>query len=118
MKVPFIHCIDYNSFYTKSRYIFSSITTNLIKQNEYLFSGEDTDSEVLIVNLMNGNFPKRPRNLLLSVPQDLYAKISTLHGSPPLWWVGQLLAYLWKPQPWLLEDLEKFQEDLKGPIVG
>ena len=87
------------------------------KQNKH-FSGEDTDAEVLILNYMEGKIPNMPTDLLLSVPQDLHARISTLHGSPPLWWVGQLLSYLWKPQPWLLKDLEKFKEALKGPIVG
>ena len=87
------------------------------KQNKH-FSGEDTDAEVLILNYMEGKIPNMPTDLLLSVPQDLHARISTLHGSPPLWWVGQLLSYLWKPQPWLLKDLEKFKEGLKGPIVG
>ena len=43
-----------------------------------------------------------------------------LHGNPSVWWVGQFLKHLWRPQPWLQIELDKAETEMnfKNLIVG
>ncbi|BES93248.1 Alpha-(1,6)-fucosyltransferase [Nesidiocoris tenuis] len=62
----------------------------------------------------------RPPYLPLAVPKDLADRISKLHGDPAVWWVGQFLKYLMRPQQsttlMLRDAAVKFK--YQRPIVG
>lgn len=62
----------------------------------------------------------RPPYLPLAVPKDLVPRISRLHGDPSVWWVGQFLKYLLRPQDdtiaLLRNAASKF--NFRGPVVG
>ncbi|KAF6205363.1 hypothetical protein GE061_019534 [Apolygus lucorum] len=62
----------------------------------------------------------RPPYLPLAVPKDLANRIAKLHGDPAVWWVGQFLKYLMRPQPgttlMLRDAAVKFKYE--RPIVG
>lgn len=62
----------------------------------------------------------RPDFLPLAVPEDLAPRLIKLHGNPSVWWIGQIVKYLIRPQPHLQKDIENTKERLKfsGPIVG
>lgn len=62
----------------------------------------------------------RPAYLPLSIPEDLSARITRIHGDPIVWWVGQFLKYLLRPQPNIKQMLGEYEEKLgfKKPIVG
>ena len=61
----------------------------------------------------------RPDFLPLAVPHDLAPRLKKLHGNPSVWWIGQMVKYLTRPQPHLQKDMEVSGEKLKfsGPIV-
>ncbi|KAF4532303.1 hypothetical protein B566_EDAN010804 [Ephemera danica] len=62
----------------------------------------------------------RPPYLPLVVPRDLAPRLSRLHGDPIVWWVGQFLRYLLRPQPSLTRMLDESAAKLgfQRPIVG
>ena len=79
----------------------------------------NADSEVVLLGIVDSVSP-RPPYLPLAVPKDLAERISRLHGDPAVWWVGQFLKYLLRPQPktvnMLKEAATKF--NFQRPIVG
>ena len=56
----------------------------------------------------------------MAIPEDLADRLIRLHGNPFVWFTGQLMKYLLRPQAWLSEFLEKKYEAIKfqTPIVG
>lgn len=62
----------------------------------------------------------RPDYLPLSIPEDISERLIRLHGNPAVWWLGQLVKYLTRPQEQLLQDLEHVRQKLGflSPIVG
>ena len=55
-----------------------------------------------------------------TVPEDIAHKMIRLHGFPFIWWYGQLLKYLLRPNPTLTEIYRKVEAklDFASPIVG
>lgn len=78
-----------------------------------------TDTEVLVVPIIDSLHP-RPPYLPLSIPEDLAPRLQRLHGDPIVWWVGQFLKYLLRPQKITRELLDSGMEKLgwQKPIVG
>ena len=64
----------------------------------------------------NGTLPYLPP----AIPADLAPRLTRLHGHPIVWWVGQFLKYLLRPQPELMQDIQDTQNKLGfvSPIVG
>lgn len=62
----------------------------------------------------------RPPYLPLSIPEDLAPRIIRIHGDPIVWWIGQFLKYLLRPQPDISKMLADYKEKLgfRKPIVG
>nr|KAG5699105.1 hypothetical protein BaRGS_017788 [Batillaria attramentaria] len=62
----------------------------------------------------------RPRFLPMAVPEDLAPRLSVIHGDPGVWWLGQLIRYLIRPNPKLLDHKVAMMKKLefKKPIVG
>lgn len=77
------------------------------------------NTQVLTLPIIDSLNP-RPPYLPLAIPADLAPRLKKLHGDPIVWWVGQFLKYLLKPQPethaMLDEGLNKM--GFKKPIVG
>lgn len=65
---------------------------------------------------MRGRLPHLP----LRIPSQLAPKLTMYHGSPSVWWVGQMVKYLLRPQPWLTESIQTYQKDIgfQHPVVG
>ncbi|XP_076818652.1 alpha-(1,6)-fucosyltransferase-like isoform X2 [Clavelina lepadiformis] len=55
-----------------------------------------------------------------TIPAELKEKIVKLHNDPNVWWIGQIMRYLFRVQPWVMkiaEDIkEKFQ--IKHPYAS
>ena len=62
----------------------------------------------------------RPPFMPLAIPEDLAPRLTRLHGHPIVWWIGQFLKYMLRPQPDLQKDIDETKERLgfKSPIVG
>jgi glycoprotein 6-alpha-L-fucosyltransferase len=72
--------------------------------------------ELPIVDSVN----PRPSFLPPAIPADIVERISRLHGDPVVWWLGQFLKYMLRPQKHLEDMLAKTVESqgFKNPVVG
>lgn len=62
----------------------------------------------------------RPPFLPQTIPASIAERLTRLHGHPFVWWLGQLLLYITRPQPSLVNDIKEATRKLgfRGPIVG
>lgn len=76
-------------------------------------------TQVLVLPIIDSLMP-RPPYLPLAIPEDLAPRLKRLHGDPIVWWVGQFLKYLLRPQKGTQKFLDSGMEKLgfKKPIVG
>ncbi|XP_066584476.1 alpha-(1,6)-fucosyltransferase isoform X2 [Prorops nasuta] len=79
----------------------------------------DSSHQVLNLPIVDNVYPK-PKYQPPSVPADLAPRLDKIHGHPIVWWVGQVLKYLMRPQEHLQTILDNAKERLgfKKPIVG
>lgn len=77
------------------------------------------NSHAIVLPIIDSLVP-RPPYLPLSIPEDLAPRLKRLHGDPIVWWVGQFLKYLLRPQEPTHELLQTGMEKIgfKKPIVG
>ena len=77
------------------------------------------DIQVVDLPIVDGLHP-RPDSLPLAIPEDLHERLTRLHGNPVVWWLGQILRFLLRPQPALDKDMKETEEKLGflHPIVG
>uniref|UniRef100_A0A1B0DPN3 Uncharacterized protein n=1 Tax=Phlebotomus papatasi TaxID=29031 RepID=A0A1B0DPN3_PHLPP len=77
------------------------------------------NTQVLTLPIIDSLHP-RPEHLPLAIPADLAPRLAQIHGDPFVWWVGQFLKYLLRPQPSTQKMLETGIKNLgfKNPIVG
>jgi glycoprotein 6-alpha-L-fucosyltransferase len=71
------------------------------------------------ISLINNTDPRNDF-MPMAIPEDLSERLIHLHGYPFVWFMGQLIKYLLRPQSWLSEFMEKKYEAIKfqTPIVG
>lgn len=79
----------------------------------------DSNTQVLSLPIVDNVYPK-PQYQPPGVPADLAPRLQKLHGHPIVWWVGQVLKYLMRPQDNIRKVLDDAEEKLgfKKPIVG
>jgi len=61
-----------------------------------------------------------PPYIPVVLPEDLAGRINVLHGDPAVWWIGQFLKYMLRPQPSTAIAFHEFgkQVNFQTPIVG
>uniref|UniRef100_A0A1L8E233 Alpha-(1,6)-fucosyltransferase n=1 Tax=Nyssomyia neivai TaxID=330878 RepID=A0A1L8E233_9DIPT len=76
-------------------------------------------TQVITLPIIDSLHP-RPEHLPLAIPADLAPRLTRIHGDPFVWWVGQFLKYLLRPQPSTQKMLDTGIKNLgfKNPIVG
>ncbi|GAB0096894.1 Alpha-(1,6)-fucosyltransferase [Sergentomyia squamirostris] len=76
-------------------------------------------TQVLTLPIIDSLHP-RPEYLPLAIPADLAPRLTRIHGDPFVWWVGQFLKYLLRPQSSTQKMLDAGMKNLgfKNPIVG
>ncbi|XP_031786080.1 alpha-(1,6)-fucosyltransferase isoform X2 [Nasonia vitripennis] len=79
----------------------------------------DESKQVIILPIVDNIYPK-PIYQPPSVPADLAQRLSKMHGYPLVWWVGQVLKYLMRPNNNTKELLDNKRQKIKfsNPIVG
>ena len=79
----------------------------------------DSNAQVLSLPISDNVYP-RPKYQPPSVPADLLPRLQKLHGHPIVWWVGQVLKYIMRPQDSVKKVLEDTKKNLgfEKPIVG
>jgi Alpha-(1,6)-fucosyltransferase N- and catalytic domains len=77
------------------------------------------DTQVLELPVI-GSLADHPPWFPLAVPRDLAPRLARLHGHPFVWWMGQLIAYVMRPQDSLAALLEETAQVLgfQNPVVG
>lgn len=82
-------------------------------------SGNLKDAETVDLPIVDTLYP-RPPYMPLAIPKDLAPRLTRLHGHPAVWWIGQFVKYLVRPQPDLQTQMNTYHEKLNfhGPIVG
>ncbi|VVC25203.1 Hypothetical protein CINCED_3A016224 [Cinara cedri] len=58
---------------------------------------DDKYAQVIFLPIID-ELRNRPSYLPQNIPYDLASRLSTLHGDPIVWWIGQFLKYLIRPQ--------------------
>ncbi|KAE9527274.1 hypothetical protein AGLY_012972 [Aphis glycines] len=114
--------------FTKLFFPLSNTCTSL-NRNETVLPWPGNES-VQVVNLSlpitapNGPNRKRrpyptPFNSLV-LPKDLSRRLNVLHGDPAVWWIGQFVNYLIRPQTSTIDIFEDYEVNFgfTKPIVG
>ena len=83
------------------------------------FTGNYETADVVDIPLIDNIHPRKDF-MPMAVPEDIAERLIRLHGNPFVWFTGQLIKYLLRPQPWLLEFVQKKAEAIKfeTPMVG
>ena len=63
---------------------------------------------------------KKPDFLPLAIPEDILVRLKRVHSKPLVWWIGQTITYILKPQPQTQEFIDNKTTALgfTHPIVG
>eukprot|EP00057_Strongylocentrotus_purpuratus_P016333 XP_011670807.1 PREDICTED: alpha-(1,6)-fucosyltransferase-like isoform X1 [Strongylocentrotus purpuratus] len=63
---------------------------------------------------------KKPVFLPWAIPEDISKRLRRVHSKPHVWWIGQIMTYILKPQPQAQEFIDKKINALEftRPIVG
>ena len=96
----------------------SNNCTSYDVQNQVNWPGDQT-AQVIILPIVDNVHPK-PIYQPPSVPEDLAGRLRKVHGYPLVWWIGQVLQYLLRPNKnteILIEDKKK-KINFYKPIVG
>ncbi|CAG5125709.1 unnamed protein product, partial [Candidula unifasciata] len=65
---------------------------------------KSSDNTIYLTSDQNYS-PPNPAFLPPAVPADLAQELSILHGNPSVWWIGQLVRYIFRLKPNLLEEV-------------
>ncbi len=92
------------------------------KKNEgimKMFVGSFATADVVDIPLIDNIHPRKDF-MPMAIPQDIYERLIRLQGNPFVWFTGQLMKYLLRPQAWLREYMDKKYEEIKfeTPVVG
>ncbi|CAF4932014.1 unnamed protein product [Rotaria sp. Silwood1] len=76
-------------------------------------------ADVVEIPLIDNIYPRKDF-MPMAIPEDISERLIRLHGNPFVWFTGQLMKYLLRPQEWLIEFIEKKYNSIKfqTPIVG
>ena len=74
----------------------------------------------MLIDVVSQSRPNDLPYLPMAVPRDLHNKLKHFHGNHFVWFLGQLLKYILRPNKELQSFLDSKMEKLpiKNPIVG
>lgn len=105
---------------------FKPVSNSCIEESGYPRSywvGQIENGHVQVLDLpIIDSLKPRPPYLPLSIPEEISQKLTTLHGNPIVWFIGQILDFLLKPSVEVEQYLEQRRKALGFPthqhIVG
>ncbi|XP_076442953.1 alpha-(1,6)-fucosyltransferase-like isoform X2 [Babylonia areolata] len=76
-------------------------------------------ARVLKLPIVDSLYP-RPDFMPLAIPADLAPRLNTFHGDAPVWWIGQMVRYLMRPNQQLKKEMAAAADRMKfhRPLVG
>jgi len=87
------------------------------KLHNIIFIGNETTQ---VINYLVPTPELHPPYMPVVLPEDLAGRIKVLHGDPAVWWIGQFLKYIFRPQPSTTIVFNEFSKRVhfQKPIVG
>lgn len=81
--------------------------------------GMNSDRQVVQLPIVDFLKP-RPPFLPVAIPSDISERLEKVHGEPHVWWVGQFMKFILRPQPHLQSMLDeaKQKSGIQNPVVG
>ncbi|KAK7505522.1 hypothetical protein BaRGS_00003267 [Batillaria attramentaria] len=81
--------------------------------------GQMESARIIQLPIVDSLHP-RPEFMPQAVPKDLAPRLAAFHGDPGVWWLGQLIRYLMRPNQFLTEEINSAGEKMQfqKPIVG
>lgn len=101
--------------------IFKPLSETCLSTSGDSYANWPGDENVQVISLpIVDNVHPKPQYQPPGIPADLAPRLEKLHGHPLVWWVGQVLKFLMRPQDDISKVLEEAKEKLrfKKPIVG
>ncbi|CAH0560168.1 unnamed protein product [Brassicogethes aeneus] len=101
--------------------IFKPVSESCTAPNGASISNWPGNPETQVINLpIIDSLSPRPPFLPLAVPEDLAPRLTRLHGDPIVWWIGQILKYLLRPQDKTQSIIQETMTKMgfQRPIVG
>jgi len=100
-----------------SRYILQQLFFNHTRMVACCSGKKDT--QVVELPIVDSLSP-RPPYLPLAVPKDLASRLARLHGDPIVWWIGQILKFVLRPQEATSNMIQEasIKRGFKRPVVG
>lgn len=94
-------------------------TSTLLKNISVVKWPGNQNSQIVYLPPIDSVNPK-PYFLPQMIPADLAPRLTVLHGDPIVWWIGQILKYMLRPQLSTIDILDDYANKLKfqKPIVG
>ncbi|KAG1659594.1 Alpha-(1,6)-fucosyltransferase [Nymphon striatum] len=73
-----------------------------------------------ILSLVDELIKPYPNGPVLRIPAELQQVVKRFHKDPNIWWVGQIVKYLFKPGSWAASEIKSSFYDKIGnqPVVG
>lgn len=84
------------------------------------WNGYNADAQVLSMPIVDFLKP-RPDFLPVAIPTDVADRLEKVHGEPQIWWVGQFVSYILRPQPQTKAMIDEAKEKSginSHPVVG
>ncbi|KAF2886843.1 hypothetical protein ILUMI_19332 [Ignelater luminosus] len=112
-----------NWYYSQGRWndVFKPISNTCIDFNGEDFTNwpKDNHTQVLDLPPIHHILPT-PSYLPLAIPEDLALRLVRLHDNPIVWWIGQILKFVYRPNQKTAAFLQNASGNLgfKRPIVG
>jgi hypothetical protein len=77
------------------------------------------DTQVVELPIVDSLSP-RPAYLPLAFPKELASRLTRLHGEPIVWWIGQFLKFILRPQEATSNMIQEasIKRGFKRPVVG
>lgn len=106
--------------------VFRPISNTSCKANvddAVVWTSDMAEKDIQVFSVVKVNefqWQSTPPYLPLRIPKYLYKELTRYHGDPPTWWMGHLVSYLIRPQPWLSIKISEAQRriGLQSPIAG
>lgn len=101
--------------------VFKPVSDTCLDPDGEIVSNWPGHEDTQVVNLpIIDSLSPRPPFLPLAVPEDLAPRLIRIHGDPIVWWVGQILKYLLRPQEKTSTMIQETMSKMgfKKPLVG
>ncbi|CAK8682859.1 unnamed protein product [Clavelina lepadiformis] len=91
-----------------------------MKVVEWLGESQLKYEDIAVVSLDAGSAEYETYFKAFTIPKSLQERIEVLHDDPNLWWIGQIMRYLFRPSHWITDKVQQIKQkiNLVHPYVS